>query len=139
MSDFNNVSAGMRAKLQEFTALPLYWPNDTREATAKEAPNGFVYSEIAVVDERPISLGPIGSQYRRDTYEFRIYVYVPRGTLVGAAENHATAIRALFGVDSVAGAKMLHKTIGIGQAVDASLGQYWCVPVIVSMFADRLE
>ena len=134
--DFDEIFAAVRTLIEGgFTALPIRYPNDDRDPDV----NGFVYVEIAVIDEKPVSLGPIGEQWRRDYHELRVYVNVPRGTLIGTAEAHAKQIRSLFGVESVAGAKVTSKTVGVGAGVDSSLGQFWSVPLTIRLFADRKE
>ncbi len=139
MSDFTTYANALRGVLESgFTALPLRWPNDDADATVDLAPDGFVYSEIRVLDEKAVSLGPAGDQWRRDSGELSIYVYVPARTKVGTAEAYAQQIRALYPVD-VAGVKVTRKTIGIGQGTDQPQGRYWAVPVIISFFADRKE
>lgn len=139
MPDFVSSADAVRAKLSEFTALPLFWPNDGRDATGVTAPNGFVYSALRTLDERPASLGNGGTSWRRDYLELEIFIYVPAGTLIGQAEQHAQQIRALFGVNSVNGVVVTKKQIGAGQALDMPQGKYFALPVYINFFSDRLE
>ncbi len=140
MADFTTYTAALRARLiAEFTALPLYWPNDDRTPTLEAAPNGFVYSEIEVRDEEPASLGPNGQRSHRDYGEFRIYVYVPRGSLAGTAEGYAEQIRAAFKVPDVPDVVFTRRTIGAGQASENDVGRFWAVPVILQFYANRTE
>lgn len=140
MSDFIAAVNILRARLQsEFTALPLRWPNDNRDASLKSAPDGFVYSEARNTDEGPASIGPDGSRRHRDRGEFAVYVYVPRGTLAGAAEAHAAAIRTAFAVSRVSDVVITRRTIGAGRTVEGPDGRLWCIPVTIEFFSDRLE
>lgn len=139
MPDFAATTAALRTRLQTFTDLPLYWPNDDRTPTLEVAPNGFIYSEVRHVDERPISLGPDGERVHRDFGELAIYVYVPRGSKIGTAETHAQTIRNLFKLSAVAGIKCTRRTIGQGAASESDVGRFWSVPVVVEFFTDRTE
>lgn len=140
MADFVATLAALRSALEAgFSALPLYWPNDPREPTLEDCPNGFVFSEGRLLDERASTLGPAGARTHRDTGEFLITVFVPAGTLAGAAEGHAEAIRALFKTRSVAGVVTTRRTIGQGQHVNGPLGRFWAVPVVIEYFTDRTE
>lgn len=140
MADFTGYVNAMRTKLQEFTTLPLYWPNDDRTPTLEDAPNGFVYSEIRVLDEQPASLGTSGNRVHRDYGELAITVFVPAGSRAGTAESYAEQIRALFKMSgSVSGVVFTRRTIGIGQRSENAVGRFWGVPVILQFFADRTE
>lgn len=141
MSDFVAAAAALRTRLEEFDALPLYWPNDDRTPTLENAPNGFVYSEIRLLDERQMTLAPTGDRTHRDFGELAIYVYVPAGSLVGTAEAHAQTIRNLFKLDAIDGVYCTRRTIGAGQSTGtpATPGRFWGVPVIVEFFTDRTE
>lgn len=135
MSNIVATAAALRTALSAFTALPLYWPNDPRDPPL----DGFVYSEIRVTDEKPVTIGVNGTRKHRDTGEFAVYIYVPAGSLAGAAEQHAETIRALFGVTDIPGVVVTRRTIGQGQIVDGPNGRNWAVPVIVEWFSDRTE
>lgn len=140
MSNFVAATAALRTALETgFTALPLYWPNGSSDPTLADAPNGFVFSRVRLLDEGAVSIGPNGARTHRDRGEFAVYVYVPAGTLSGAAEAHAEAIRALFGVTSVADVIVTRRTIAEGRDVDGPYGRLWCVPVLVEWFSDRTE
>lgn len=139
MADFVAANAALRTRLQEFVALPLYWPNDARTPTLEAAPDGFVYSEIRHTDERPMTLGPDGNRLHRDYGEMAIYVYVPAGKHTGGAEAHAQAIRNLFKMGAVGDIVCTSRTIGTGAAADNALGRFWSVPIIVQFHTDRLE
>lgn len=139
MADIVSTLAALRVRLQSFTDLPLYYPNDSGEPSIKNAPNGFVYSEAQVLDERPISLGPNGGRMHRDFGEFMIYVNVPRNTKAGTAEGYAQTIRNLFGMTDVAGVVITRKTIQLGTIVESSDGRLWSVPLRIEWFADRTE
>lgn len=139
MSDFVATFDALRTRLQAFTALPLYWPNDERTPSlgSTVAPAGYVYSEISIQDSRQITLGnPV---IWRDFGELAVYVNVPRATRVGVAEQHAETIRGLFGVNSVSGVIVTKKTIGLGKVVESTNGRLWSVPVLIDWFADREE
>jgi hypothetical protein len=140
LADFTTYANAFRERLEDFTALPLYWPNDDRSPAGE--PNGFVYSEIRVLREQPMSLGQSPNRWHRDFGEFAIYVYVPKGSRVGTAEGYAEQIRALFKMSNVAGATITNRTIGpgvvAGSGADSS-GRYWGVPVILAFHADRKE
>lgn len=137
MSDFATTFNALRTRLQAFTTLPLYWPNDGRTPSPKDAPNGYVYSEIRVLDEAQIELGAVATH--RDTGEMEIWVNVPRGTLAGTAEAYAQEIRALFGVSNVSGVIVTRKTVEPGQIVPTNFGRMYCVPVRIDWWSDRLE
>jgi hypothetical protein len=137
MSDFATTFNALRAKLQEFTTLPIYWPNDSRTPTLKDAPSGYVYSEIRVQDEAQIELG--SSATHRDTGELEIWVMVPRGTQTGTAETYAQTIRALFGVSNVSGVIVNRKIVEPGRIVPTNFGRMYCVPIRIDWWADRLE
>lgn len=137
MSDIAATYAALRATLQGFTSLPLYWPNDDRTPTLDVAPNGYVYSEARVLHEEQIELGSPAT--RRDTGEFEIWVLVPRGSRTGDAETYAQQIRALFGVTTTSGVVVTNKTVDVGRMVAASHGRMYCVPVRIDWWADRTE
>lgn len=137
MSDFVSTADALRTRLQAFTSLPLFWPNDDRTPTPELAPNGFVYSEIAVQDEQQMTLG--NPALHRDYGELTIYVYVPRGSRIGTAEGYAEQIRGLFGTTAVSGVNVTKKTIGRGQGVDGPSGKAYAVPVYIEFNADRTE
>lgn len=142
MADFEISAAALRGKLETgFTALPLYWPNDPRDPIKTGGKDGWVYSELRVIDEGAVSLGADGQRTHRDTGEFEIFVYVPRGTLAGTAEAHAASIRTLYGVNSLIGqgVRVTRRTIGRGELVDGPDGRWWAVPVLIEWFADRTE
>ncbi len=140
MSDFDAAAAALRAHLEtNFTALPLRWPNDEREATLKDCPNGFVYSEAFAGVSHQIGINGASGIPWRDYGTFSVLVYVPRGTRIGAAEGYAKQIRALFGVGSVPGVIVTSKALGAGQGVDSTLGKFYCVPVTIEWFSDRTE
>lgn len=139
MSDIAATFAALRNKLAEFTALPLYWPNDDRTPSLDSvtAPAGYVYSEIRVQDEEQIELGATGT--RRDHGEMLIYVNVPRGTRTGGAEAYAEQIRALFTPANITGVTVLSKTVDFGSPVESDKGRLWSVPIRIEWFADRVE
>lgn len=140
MSDFVATMAALRSHLEVgFTALPLYWPNGDAEPSLASAPNGFVYSEGRVLAEGPVTIGPDGTRTHRDDGDFTVTVYVPAGTLVGAAEGHAQSLRTLFGVNSGSGVRIKSRTIGQGQHVNGPLGRFWAVPVVIMWQSDRIE
>lgn len=140
MSDFVGAVAALRTALEAgFAALPLRWPNDDRPATLDVAPNGFVYSEARLTDEGPAEIGPDGARTHRDTGTFDVFIYVPRGTLAGAAEAHAETIRGLFKSRDVPGVVVTRRRIGAGSVVEGPNGHYWCVPVFIEWFSDRIE
>ena len=66
MADFKATAAALRSKLQEFTALPLFWPNGNAEPSLSAAPAGYVYSEVHGYAGRQISLGLTGQRESRD-------------------------------------------------------------------------
>lgn len=139
MADYTGYIAAIRTRLQAFTALPLYWPNDDRTPTLEAAPSGFVYSSIRVTDEGPASLGPDGQRWHRDSGELAVYVYVPVGSLAGTAEGYAEQIRALFKMSSVSGVTFLRRTIGEGRRSENAVGRFWAVPLTLQFTADRQE
>lgn len=135
--DFTDYASAIRTRLQEFTALPHFWPNDVRDAAS--ARDGFIYSEIEVFDEKQVSLGGEGSRRHRDWARLTAIVYVPARTLAGTAEGYAQQIRALFKSGAVEGVCVTRRTIGTGQGLDSTAGAYWGVPVYVDFWADRIE
>lgn len=140
MADFPTVFGSLRTRLESnFAALPLYWPNDDREPSLDDCPNGFVLSELRVVDEGAVSLGKDGERWHSDTGELAIYVYVPRGTLAGTAEAHAKTIRDLFKMSAVDDVTVTRRVIGAGATVDGGGSKWWAVPIIISWFSDRIE
>ena len=140
MPSYPEAVNALRAALEAgFSALPLRWPNDDRLATLDVAPNGFVYSEARLSSEGPASIGEDGTRTHRDSGEFAIYVYVPRGTLAGTAEAHAEAIRDIFKVRAVSGVVITSRTIGAGATVEGPNGRFWAVPVYINWFSDRIE
>lgn len=143
MSDFVATANALRSKLDEFTALPRYWPNGDTEPSLADAPNGYVYSEVVGFDGRQISLGfTNGERHFRDEGEFEIWVCVPRGSRASAAEAYARQIQALFQPTSIAGVVLDRATIGEGRsagAINGPNGRVWAVPVVVKWYADRLE
>lgn len=142
MSDFVATCDALRTKLKEFTALPLFWPNDKNQPSLDVAPKGYVYSEVEPYDGRSIALG--GTDYR-DSGEFNIYVCVPRGTRARTAEGYAQQIRALFQPNNVTGVTIWNRKISSGResefvgAVNGPAGRVWCVPVTIDWFSDRKE
>lgn len=139
VADFTTYAAALRTRLQGFTALPLYWPNDNRTPTPADAPNGFVFSEVRLTDESPASLGFNGARVHRDYGEFAVYVYVPAGTRIGTAEGYAEQIRALFKMTDVEGVIFTRRYIGPGARTESGVGLFWSVPLILQFFADRTE
>lgn len=137
MSDLTTTYNALRAKLAEFTTLPLYWPNDDRTPTPEAAPNGYVYSEIGLQDERRAELG--AGSTRRDFGEMEIWVLVPRGSKAGTAEAYAQQIRALFGEVNVSGVVITRKVVENGRMIATNMGRNYCVPIRISFWADRLE
>lgn len=137
MSDFSTTFGKLRTKLQSFTALPIYYPNDMRTPSLKNAPNGYVYSEIRIHDEKPIEIG--GNASRRDYGEMEIWIMVPRGTLPGTAESYAEQVRGLFGVDTIDGVIVTRKTVDVGQIVPTNFGRMYAVPVRIDWWADRSQ
>lgn len=136
MADFTAAVGALRARLEaNFAALPIYWPNDPREPNV----NGFVYCEAYLVDENAVSLGFDGERRHRDLGELVVNVYVPAGTLIGAAESYANTIRNLFSPNSVADVQITSRRIGRGQRVSGGSGGWYAVPVIVEWFSDRIE
>lgn len=141
MSDVVATFDTLRRRLENFTRLPLYWPNDDRtpDLGSASAPNGYVYSEIRVLDEGPASLGDDDTRLHRDTGEMVVYVNVPRGSRAGTAEAYAQEIRALFKMTVLTGIVVTRRTIDFGQPVESSDGRLWSVPVRIEWFADRLD
>lgn len=139
MTDFTDAVNALRTKLQEFSTLPLFWPNDQRDPSGSNAKSGFVYSETRLTSEGPVSIGPDGSRTHRDFGEMSVYVYVPRGTKSGTAEAHAQTIRNLFKLNAVAGVRITGRTIGAGAIVSGPNGSWYSVPIFISWFADRIE
>lgn len=138
MSEFTTAADALRTTLQSgFTTLPLFWPNDDRVPSAKNAPNGFVYSEVFLQDERAVSLAN-PQTLRRDFGAFMIYVNVPRKSKIGTAEAYAAQIRALFPINSN-GIIVQRKLIETAQITDGPSGKLYTVPVRVEWFSDRLE
>lgn len=138
MADYPDTVNALRTRLTAFTALPHYWPNDDREPTPADAPNGFVVSETRVLVSGRILLGSTPLNYR-DRGELVAYVYVPAGTRAGTAEAHAQAIRALFTTDAVAGVIVTSTRVDAGQFVNGPAGRVWAVPVIIEWYTDRTE
>jgi len=140
VADFEATAAALRNHLiANFTALPLFWPNDDRKPAANGGRDGWVLSEIRLLDERPITIGPDGNRRHRDTGEFAIYVYVPVGSKAGTVEKHAAAIRAAFAHSARTDVIITRRTIGAGEHVNGASGRWWCVPVIVEWYSDRTE
>lgn len=139
MSDYAAAMNALRAKLDTFTSLPRFWPNDDGAPSPQNAPGGFVFSEGRLLDEGPATLGPNGARTHRDYGEFVIYVYVPRGTRVGTAEGYAQQIRNLFALTSVSDLIITSRVIGSGEIVDSDFGKYYAIPIVVSFFTDRTE
>ena len=142
MADFKATAAALRSKLQEFTALPLFWPNGNAEPSLSAAPAGYVYSEVHGYAGRQISLGLTGQRESRDEGELEIWVCVPRQSGVGTAEGYAEQIRALFQPTNVAGVTIDRRTIGRGResgAVNGPSGRVWAVPIVINWYADRTE
>lgn len=140
MADFNATADALRAHLvAQFTALPIYWPNDDRDPSANSAAkDGWVLGEVRLLDEGPACLGNDGNRLHEDIGEFVVNIFVPVGTRVGTVETHATAIRAAFGVKSVAGVTITRRTIGPGERVDG-VGKWYAVPVIIEFRSYRTE
>jgi hypothetical protein len=124
-----------------FTALPIYWPNDDREPTLKDAPNGFVTSHIRLNDEQQISLGLEGERLHRDFGELSVFVYVPRGSRVGTAEQYAENIRALFKTTNIPEIVVTSRKIGAGESVEGpgAKSRAYCVPLYIEFWTDRTE
>lgn len=142
MSDYVATADALRTRLQDnFTALPIYYSNDDREPTLADAPQGFVMAHVNLSDERQISLGLEGDRLHRDFGELAVYVYVPRNSRVGQAEEYAEQIRALFKTTAVQNVTVTRRVIGRGADVSNRDGQSraYCIPVFVEFFADRLE
>lgn len=141
MSDFVATTDALRAALQTgFTALPIYYGNDDREPTLKNAPNGFVLATVQLQDERQVSIGFVGDRLHRDFGELTAYIYVPRGTRAGTAEQYAEQIRALFKTTAISGVTVTRRTIGRGAEVEGrGQSRAYCVPVFVEWFSDRME
>lgn len=142
MSNFVDAADALRARLASgFTALPLFFANDDRTPDLKTAPNGFVYVHVHLQDERQLTLGPEGAREHRDFGELSAYVYVPRGSRIGAAEQHAQDIRALFKTTAVDGVVVTRRIIGSGENVDGpgKASRAFCVPVHIEFFSDRVE
>jgi len=139
MSTYTQAMNALRARLDTFTGLPRFWPNDEQAPTPTTAPDGFVFSEGRLLDEGPVSIGPNGYRFHRDTGEFVVYVYVPRGTRVGTAEGYADQIRSLFQLTTVSDLIITSRVIGSGQIVDSDLGKYYAIPIVISFYTDRTE
>lgn len=140
MSDFVTTAAAFRSHLEDnFTALPVYWPNDDRDPIASGGAKGWVYAELYVVDERPVSLGYDGTRRHRDTCIFDVFVYMPRGSRTGLAEQHAQTIRNLFKSNSIPGAPITSRRIGLGETVEGPQGRWYAVPIRIEFFTDRTE
>lgn len=139
MANYVATMNALRGKLAEFTALPLYWPNDSRAPSPADAPLGFVFSEGRILDETPITLGPNGARFHRDYGEFMVYVYVPRKSKIGQAETWAQQIRELFGLTAIDGIHITSRVIEAGDLVDSSFGQYYAIPIRIEFNTDRLE
>lgn len=142
MGDFTDTADALRAKLAEFTALPVYWPNGD-QPSIDAAPAGFVYSEVHGYTGYQMCLGfADGQRESRDEGELEIWVCVPRGSRAGAAEQYAEQIRALFQPNNVSGVTVNRRTIGRGResgAVNGQSGRVWAVPVVIQWHADRVE
>lgn len=144
MPDYVATANALRAKLNEFVALPRYWPNSEAQPAIDAAPNGFVYSEIRMADGRQESLGTEGNRLFRDYGELVVWVCVPRGSSAGTAEQYAQQIRALFAPVHLSDVLINSRAIGKGrdgsynQSDDAS-HRVWCIPVIIEWSSDRLE
>ena len=140
MSDFVATVDAFRTRLEtSFTALPVYWPNDDRDPIATGGAKGWIYAEMEIIDERPVSLGHDGIRRHRDIGVFEVIVYVPRGTRTGLAEQHAETIRNLFKANSVAGCQITSRRIGVGDTVEGPQGRWYAVPVRIEFFTDRTE
>lgn len=124
--------------LQQFTALPIYYPNDSKTGFIDDAMTGYVYTECRMVDERQISLGGVGGRQHRDYGEMLVLVAVPRETRAGTAEAYATQIRALFLTDSVPGVVVTRRVIDAG-TVETSSGRFFAIPLRIEWFSDRME
>lgn len=142
MGDYTDTADALRTKLQDFTALPLYFENGEQPDIAA-APSGFVYSEVHGFVGRQLCLGfTDGARESRDEGELEIWVCVPRGSRAGAAESYAEQIRALFQPNNVTGVTINERTIGRGResgAANGPNGRVWAVPVIIKWHADRVE
>lgn len=140
MADYNATVAALRTKLETgFTSLPVRWPNDHREATLDVCPDGFVYCEIDVDSEAPVTIGSAGNRTHRDEGTMTLFVYVPVKTLPGAAEAHAQTLRNLFATGSVAGVEITRRRIGRGQTLEGGGSRFYAVPISIDFFADRTE
>ena len=144
MSDITTSVGVLRAILEAFVptglpTLPRYYANSDTAPTLDNAPNGFIYSENRIQDERPVGFGNTGQMVRRDFGEFLIYVYVPRGTKVGTAEAYATQLRAAFPVQLGSGVFVTRKLMDAGQMIDGPNGREYATGVRIEWFADRLE
>ena len=141
MSNYVAAADALRSRLQDnFSALPIYYQNDDRVPSLENDPNGFVVAHVNLSDERQISLGLEGDRLHRDFGELAVYVYVPRNSRVGAAEQHAENIRALFKTTAVSDVVVTRRRIGRGAEVEGDgQSRAYCIPVYVEFFTDRLE
>lgn len=140
MADYLATVGALRGHLEtNFTALPVRWPNDSRDADLQTCPNGFVYSEIEVSTEGPATIGGAGNRTHRDTGTMYVLVYVPLKSLPGIAEQHASALRDLFNVNSVPGVNVTSRAIGRGEHVNGPGGRFYSVPLTIAFFSDRIE
>lgn len=138
MSDYTTSVAALRTTLQQFTTLPIYYPNDDRAGAGDDALAGYVFTECRLMDERQMSLGGVGGRLHRDYGEMLVLVCVPRDTRAGAAEQYATQIRQLFLTDSVPGVVVTRRTIDAG-TVETSSGRFFAIPLRIEWFSDRTE
>jgi hypothetical protein len=139
MADFTATVAALRSILAGYSALPIFWPNSTAQPSRRSAPDGFVIPHASIVAEKQATLGPPGVGVQRDYGVFHANVYTWRGQMVGGAEEHATAIRALFPRRLSDDIVITSKRIGNGVAVDGPSGHAYCIPVTIEFFADRVD
>lgn len=134
---FDAVRAHIAAN---FVALPISFGNDDFEPETHGGENGWAYVTLGVTGRKQVSMCALGHRTYRSAAQCHAWVYVPRGSRVGAAEAHAAAIQALFADEHFTPTALRFVNVTMGDGVpDGTDGRWWGVPVFASFTFDTLQ
>lgn len=135
MPSYVAAANAIRAHLaSQFPSDVIVFENDVFNPETDGGEAGFLFCEIEESESYQASIGSPTSNCTRSEFEVRIFVFVPRGGKVGAAEAKAQAIKDAFRPTTLAGLNITDRIIAKAEQVrsrDVSDSRWFGIPVIM--------